>query len=426
MNYSGKIKHMHTQHLKLSILGALLLSTTFACSGSDNSESPATDMTSMTQDMSDMDTTPVVDMADMNTETDASVDMPTTVDMPDDLDMSVVEDMTPDQDQGAMEDMDDTSDMTDMSESDCIGPDVDVTTREGHLSDGWRWTKQGRVFAQDPAGAAAGEGDFAPSIITEPGGGYRIYFARRRGVGFTLWTATSQDGLSWTDAVEVMGLEEGNYPAAIRQQDGSVKLWFGSGSFDVATSQDGVTFSDQQRLILTPSQVGTFGSVSLIYPEVRQVPGSSDYNMWFMGFDGQEFRIGTAQSADGVDWTPQANAILESRGGTEYDSSAVGQPEVWYGDDAMYMWHGGYDTSNTNPGPWRIALARSTDNGATWERQGISLPLAETGDDMWSTRDPAVIKKADGSGWLMVYVGMRSDSVYRLLTATSDVCLDSD
>ncbi len=323
---------------------------------------------------------------------------------------------------GVTPDMADMSGEEDMATGPCVRPDEGTNTREGQPADGWRWRKGGRVFPNLDDNFEAGDGDFAPSLIPE-GEGYRLYFARRRARTFELWTATSADGSEWSEAVRVMGLEGGNYPSAVRQADGSVRLWFGSGSFDVATSTDGVAFTDQERRILTPTQVGGFAQVSMIYPEVIPSNAGDGYQMWFMGFNGQGFAIGTAYSSDGISWTPESEPVLESRSGDGYDSSAIGQPDVVRVGDRLYMWHGGYDTSNTDPGPWRVALATSGDDGATWEREGVSVALAANGDDMWSTRDPAVIRKSDGSGWLMVYVGMRDDSKYRLLTASSDACV---
>ena len=83
------------------------------------------------------------------------------------------------------------------------------------------------------------------------------------------------------------------------------------------------------------------------------------------------------------------------------------------------MWYGGYDLSVTNPGPYRVGLAESLD-GLTWEKRGVAVELAEAGADAWSTRDPAVA--ADERGYIMLYVGMAPDRVYRLLRAEADVC----
>lgn len=305
----------------------------------------------------------------------------------------------------------------------CVAPEPGTTTSEGHPSDGWRWVKQGRVFAEDLPDVGAGNGDFSPTIIPE-GEGFRLYFGRKRGAGFTLYTSTSDaTGMSWSAPVRVTGLDGESYPSALRLEDGSVRMWYGSGSVGVASSQDGVNFTVDQERILTTTQVGELAKISIIYPEVRKNPNGANYSMWFTGFSGQAMKLGVARSldAEGLSWTTTGAAALEASGGTDFDSKSVAQPEVHHIEGTSYMWYGGYDTSKTDPGPWRIGLAKSVNDGP-WERVGVTMPLSEQGDDMWSTRDPAVIQRADGT-WLMVYVGMRDDSVYRLLTATSDACL---
>lgn len=360
----------------------------------------------------------------------ACTDAPATQDTPDapvdtpDVSVDAPEDMVPE----PTEDMDVAPDLEEDATPDVapdLSPDMSMNcapvpgemTREGHASDGWTWEKGGRVFPQDPAEPKPTQGDFAPTLIRQ-GDVYRLYFARRRDSGFTIWTTTSPDGDTWAAPEEVQGLEGPNYPAALARDDGGVDLWFGSGSFDRASSDDGVNFLNQERGILRPTDVGGFASISMIYPEVRKTQGGA-YAMWFMGFSGDSFRIGQATSPNGTAWTPAPDFVLE-RGDT-FDSTSVGQPEVHRVGDTWYMWYGGYDTSRTDPGPWRVGLATSPD-GVTWERRGVTMPLSVDGDDMWSTRDPAVIQTEDG-GWLMVYVGMRSDSHYRLLTARSRTCL---
>lgn len=409
-----------TKKAPLFVFLGLTMFVAAACSGNDTNATQGPSSEDMTVDMADMSTPPSDMMSDQEGGEDLGGE-----DLPDASMEDLGGDLGGQQDLGEEMGVDMADMAMDMQNVPCLPPDANTQTREGQPSDGWRWTKGGRVFPNmDEADIMANDGDFSPSLISEPGGGYRLYFARRRSRTFELWTSTSADGETWSDPERLMGLMGENYPAALRQADGSVRLWFGSGSFDVATSQDGVTFTDQQRRILTPTQVGSFAQTSLIYPEVRPSLAGDGYRMWFTGFDGQQLSIGTAYSPDGVSWTPEASPVLTRREAGDFDNKAVGQPEVHLTSDALYMWHGGYDTSNTDPGPWRIGLSRSSDDGSTWERVGVSLPLAETGDDMWSTRDPAVIKKSDGSGWLMVYVGMRNDSVYRLLTATSDACID--
>ena len=87
------------------------------------------------------------------------------------------------------------------------------------------------------------------------------------------------------------------------------------------------------------------------------------------------------------------------------------------------VWYGAYDTSQSNPGPYRVALATSTD-GLAFERRGLTLELTEAGTEAWSTRDPAVLRTAEG--WLMVYSGMGDDGRYRLFRATSTTCAPAE
>ena len=334
-------------------------------------------------------------------------------------------------DQGELDAADEEQDSAgDLSDGDlgpsCLAPASDDVNREGDAADGWRWHKVGRVFAE-VEGVAPNDGDFAPSLIEEGEEGYRLYFARKRALAYELHTATSEDGVSWSEAVKVEGIEGTVYPSALRHSDGSVELWGGSGTFNWYRSEDGVEFEQRAAQILKPSQAGEFGRVSLTYPTVRRAQeGEEGYRMWFTGFSGQSYSIGEAFSEDGESWTVRSQEpVLEARGGEGYDSAAVSSPQAYFIDGVWHLWHSGYDTSNTNPGPWRIALATSEDGGRSWTRRGVSVALAEEesdSDDMWSTREPAVIPKRDGSGWLMVYVGMKDDGRYRLLTAESSVC----
>lgn len=309
----------------------------------------------------------------------------------------------------------DLDDLADVSAS-CIEVQAGAMTTEGQPSDGWTWEKGTRLFQTDPDPAKARQGDFSPSVVkTERG--YRLYFARRRDAGFSIWTSKSDDGISWESPVAVEGLTGQNVLSAL-YKDGETRLWFGSGSFDTAKSVDGVNFDNQiSRIIKTPD-VGALGSLSILDPKVYA--DDAGFKMWFTGFDGVALRIGTAESADGVIWTNDGQVVLEGTAGTNFDSKSVGSALVRKYGDKWYMWYSGYDVSKTDPGPWRIGLATSAD-AKNWTREGVTMPLSETGDDMWSTRDASVFENEEG-GLSMVYVGMSDDSHYRLLSAVSSTC----
>lgn len=304
-----------------------------------------------------------------------------------------------------------TSDTGTDAEPDCAPPDADPPpTAAGHPTDGWRWHKHGPLF-EDTVPLAYTEGDLSPTVV-DTGAGLHLLFTRQEGTSQALWASTSPDGVAWTEPVAVSGLEPSGieYPS-LAYVEGTFHLWYGSGSVDYATSADGFTFTPGGT-VLRASEAGDFASLSLLYPHAVVHPDGVE--LWYTGFDGARFAIGTATStAPGEPFTGPSLVLAHDPDG--WDNTSVAMPMVVDGTHARQLWYGGYDTVIADPGPWRVGRL-DPDTGA---RQ-ISLPLAESGPDAWSTRDPSVVRVGDG--WRMVYVGMGDDGVYRLMAATSDVC----
>jgi hypothetical protein len=278
-------------------------------------------------------------------------------------------------------------------------------TREGHPSDGWRWTKLGALF-EDGDALGYNEGDLAPSVV-DTGAGLHLLFTRKLGVDQRLWASTSADGVSWTDPAPVTGLEEGSGEyASLMFEDGGFRLWYGSGTIDYATSADGVEF-EHVETVVSPGD----GQLSLLYPGI--VRGDEALELYYTAFDGASFSIHkTTSEDDGETWSEGSLELDRDPHG--WDNTSVAMPMAVQRGAARHFWYGGYDTSQTNPGPWRVGTL-----GEDGQRR-VSLPLAESGHDAWSTRDPSVIPQGDG--WLMIYGGMGDDGVYRLMSARSDVC----
>lgn len=287
----------------------------------------------------------------------------------------------------------------------------------GYPMDGWGWASHG-VILEDPD-AGANEGLLAPSLV-ERDGTLHLFYTRKAGALHRIWHAESTDGATWTGAAEATGLGDDPvlaYPAVL-VEDGRFRMWVGSGTFDLAESEDGVAWTIVAESVLRPSDVGGFGALSLLYPTVAPTPDG--YVMWFTGYDGAQLRIGRATSPDGVAWTVSpAEPVLSPGAATGFDNKAVAGPHALRVGDQWLLWYGGYDTSKTNPGPYRVGVATSTD-GVAWQKAGVSLDLPAAGPDAWSTRDPAVLPRPDG--WLMIYAGLGTDQRYRLLRATSAVC----
>ncbi|MBU1431848.1 hypothetical protein KKF91_15005 [Myxococcota bacterium] len=277
---------------------------------------------------------------------------------------------------------------------------VAVVDERGWTHDGWAWEKLGPL-------ALEVEGDaLAPSVIPW-GAGLRIYFTRQEGAAQSLWTATSEDGLAWTAPRPLEGVE-GSYPSAVALPLGGVRLYFGSGFIERADSEDGVRFGPPSTLLM-PSAIP--GALSLIYPHALE-RGEALW-LYFTYFDGQTFRIGRAAGPLSGEGMIISAPTLEA--GAPYANRAVGQARVHAYGAGFWMWLGAYDTSLTDPGPWRIASARS-DDGLSWSPVGLSVPLGEgEAPDAWSARDPSVIAWR-GALW-MFYAGLSPTRRLRLLAA---------
>ena len=295
---------------------------------------------------------------------------------------------------------------------DCVEPDpAPPATREGHAADGWNWQKQGPLF-EDAETLSYTDGDLAPSVV-DTGSELVLLFSRKRGTEHTLLVSSSTDGASWSTPEPVGGLEDTGiaYPSLV-VADGVFHLWHGSGSIEYATSTDGRTFTAQDT-VLRVGASGAFDALSLLYPHA--VVDEEGVQLFYTGFDGARYRVGrTGKVAPGEVFA--SGSLLLDVDPSGWDNTSVGMPEVHVDSSGRQrFWYGGYDTVIANPGPWRIGRW-DADTGS----RAVSLPLAESGLDAFSTRDPAVVPRGDG--WLMIYVGMGEDGVYRLLAATSEVC----
>ena len=135
----------------------------------------------------------------------------------------------------------------------------------------------------------------------------------------------------------------------------------------------------------------------------------------YSGYSGQTYAIGLAtKGSDG--WTNRG-PVLELNSEGDDDNTAVAQPSVLEHNGALRMWFGGYDTSLTDPGPWRILTAIS-DDGISWSDRQLALELTDTGEEAWSVREPSLALWR-GQLW-MAYIGMGDDGAYRLRTAVCE------
>jgi len=292
-------------------------------------------------------------------------------------------------------------------------PEPNLSPSSGYPMDGWAWSDR-RHLLDPPAGAAYGQGWLDPAPV-EVGGVTYVYLTLKQAAGLELWRGVL--GAASIEDLEPLEGAGGGY-ASVLHEDGVFRLWYGGGVIRLAESRDGVSFVDVPDSELRPTHEATFDSISVLYPAVVRIP--EGYALWYTGYDEQRMAIGRALSPDGKSWTRSpAEPVIVPGPASAFDNKSVAQPHVLAGEAGFLMWYGGYDTSRTNPGPYRVGLARSAD-GVAWETLGVTLELAVTGTEAYSTRDPAVVGRS--GAWSMLYTAMGDDGLYRVYRARSVTC----
>ncbi len=157
--------------------------------------------------------------------------------------------------------------------------------------------------------------------------------------------------------------------------------------------------------ILDVGSFGTWDDGAVIAPWVYF--DGTVYRMWYTGNDENNFRIGHAESLDGITWTKDTqNPILDLGSGGSWDDFLVGFPSILYDGSTFHMWYTGSDGFFfSGPSAGRIGYATSPD-GITWTRD-TSNPVLDVGslgdwdsDDVWR---PFVFR--DGTMYRMWYSG---------------------
>jgi len=256
--------------------------------------------------------------------------------------------------------------------------------------DGVAWEKYpGNPVLSDGLGDTW-DGNFVtqPSVLHD-GTKFHMWYAGYDGTNLKIGYATSDNGLEWDkdasnpvldlgasgswDSVEVSNptvvLENGIYQMWYAGYDGN-NLRIG-----YAASSDGVSWTkDSSNPVLDLGESDSWDSVGVKSPTV--VLENDVYQMWYVGYDGDNLRIGSATSSDGVSWTKDAsNPILDLGESGSWDSIGVNSPTVVLEGNTYRMWYAGYDGANVKIGfssldlPEAVArlTARVHANPATYE-----------------------------------------------------------
>jgi len=158
-------------------------------------------------------------------------------------------------------------------------------------------------------------------------------------------------------------------PSVIYDEN-TFKMWFqghDGSAFKIgfAQSSDGINWNVSLQPQITVSSPGLANGDEVVEPMV--IKNSNTYQMWFKEYISGENRIRYATSSDGNTWTinpqPVFTKSLES-----WESSGPTNPSIIFENNEYKMWY--IATGNT---PWKLGYATSSD-GISWTRH-VDNPL---------------------------------------------------
>jgi predicted GH43/DUF377 family glycosyl hydrolase len=168
-----------------------------------------------------------------------------------------------------------------------------------------------------------------------------------------------------------------------------------------ATSSDGVVWTmDPNNPVLTRGEPGEWDDVYAWGGPL--IHDGSGFHMWYTGFDGEHERIGHATSPDGSGWTKyEGNPIVDVGPPGSFDDGYVWPWSVIVADGTHRMWYSGVDTTASI---YKIGYAESAD-GISWTKHPDPVLEPGTGWDSETIWTPAVVFDEDESLYHMWYAG---------------------
>lgn len=138
-----------------------------------------------------------------------------------------------------------------------------------------------------------------------------------------------------------------SYPWVLRVGPRDWRMWYGSNTkwgassadmhhvLKVASSDDGLTWSGQQPLVMRPEMPGEY---AFARPTVIHDRGM--FRMWF-AVRGDRYRIGYAESRDGVTWTRDDRTFGLAPGAAGWDSEMTCYPCAFAHKGRLYLAYNG-------------------------------------------------------------------------------------
>jgi hypothetical protein len=307
----------------------------------------------------------------------------------------------------------------------------------------WEHHPDNPVIGPGPAGSWDDAGRSGRAVLSD-GTMYHLWFIGvSQSDGFTdIGHATSLDGVAWTmdpaNPVLTRGAP-GEWDGAamngvaVVHDGGQFHMWYSAWNGSMccddfwaighATSPDGSSWIKYSgNPVMEAGSPGSWDDHVVRPGTVILEDGT--YKMWYTGAvwggaSGYLFRVGYAESSDGVDWTRHLAPVLVPSGSSgAWDFPAVGSASVVFDGAAYHMWYyGGVPAEAAFTGA--IGYADSND-GLHWTRHPDN-PVVDT-DDLGPYAASAVF---DGTTWHMWYAHW-DGTIDWISYATSTCCAGLD
>lgn len=280
------------------------------------------------------------------------------------------------------------------------------------------------------------------AVVYDDGGELRMFVAGTAGGLTSVYTATSADaGATWAmDAVPVLSPSVdwdsvGTLPGSVVVlSDGTIQLWYTGTDGDnpkigLAESTDGVTFTriagPEDDWMLDSGGPGDWDDSGVKDP-MAQVDDDGVVHLWFAGSDGNQWHLGYAQDADGIDASGGFEESVDVEGSSRSIMDPVNgsfgvadlvRPVTVPDGDRWALWYTGIDEGIGRSGrallgapdrAWRDpALPTRSD---TWgfvaqpanEEEAIDLDVTIEGSTLAPVRGCASLVRDEDRGFLYV------------------------
>ncbi len=260
--------------------------------------------------------------------------------------------------------------------------------------------------------------------VVNIGNNYRMWFQGSNGslwrIGYTDTNNISQWNNVITQANELVINNDGNiHDPKVIFQNNLYSIWYASSDWAInkiqinySESIDGVNWFKPINNVI-PATFDWENNRGISFPTTLFI--KNKYRMWY-GANGRynsstRWRIGYAESEDGINWVKHPEPVLKAD--QAWEGMDVGNPTVVYDGKLYHMWyHGDRDIGHA-----------ISDDGIKWEKDKNNPVLTPSTDenafDNRRVLNPFVLKKDDK--YYMWYTGQNKDGRWQIGLATESL-----